>query len=100
MDRFDMELPAWISTIDINGNPWSFEVKTRDICAGGAYLLTDQPLLVGTDLAMNLILPLSNIPEMENRHSRIDVSGSVIRTESEGMAICFDKRYQISPVGG
>ena len=99
MDRFSMELPAWISTVDETGNPRTLEVLTRDICAGGAYLLTDQPLAVGTGIEMNLILPLDNLPKIENRRSRIDVSGSVVRTESQGMAVCFDKKYQISPMG-
>jgi Tfp pilus assembly protein PilZ len=80
--------------------PKSFEVVTRDICAGGAFIQTDHPLSVGTDIKMNLILPLDNLPKLGNRRSRIDVSGSVVRRESQGMAVCFDKRYQISPVAG
>ncbi len=98
MDRFSLELPAWISAVDNNGNPRSFEVVTRDICAAGAFLQTDQPLPVGTDIEMNLVLPLDHLPKIENKRSRIDVSGAVIRTESEGMAVCFDKKYQISPM--
>jgi hypothetical protein len=100
MDRFSMELAAWISTVDNNGNPRSFEVVTRDICAGGAFLQTDQPLSVGTDIEMNLVLPLNNLSMVGSRRSRIDVSGSVVRTESQGMAVSFNKRYQISPVAG
>ena len=100
MDRFSMELPAWISAIDKHGKLQTLEVVTRDICAGGAFLQTDQPLSVGTNIEMNLVLPLSNIPNVQIRRSRIDVSGSVIRTESQGVAVCFDKRYQISPVAG
>ena len=98
MDRFNLELPAWISLIDENGSPHSFEVITRNICAGGAFLQTDKPLPVGTDIEMKVILPLDNLPSVQSRRSRIDVSGSVIRTESQGVAVCFDKRYQISPV--
>ena len=100
MDRFSLELPAWISAIDQNGKPQTLEVVTRDICAGGAFLQTDQPLSVGMNIEMNLIIPLRNLPKAKNRRSRIDVSGSVIRTESQGVAVCFDKRYQISPVAG
>jgi PilZ domain len=100
MDRFSLELPAWISAINDNGSLQSFEVVTRDICAAGAFLQTDQPLSVGTDIEMNLVLPLDNLPKMQKRRSRIDVSGSVVRTELQGMAVSFDKRYQISPVAG
>ena len=98
MERFFMELPAWITVINKNTEPRAFEVVTRDICAGGAFLQTDQPLSVGTDIEMNLILPLNNFSQLGSRRSRIDVSGSVVRTESQGIAVCFDKKYQISPV--
>jgi hypothetical protein len=100
MDRFSLELPAWISVINESKKLRTFEVITGNICAGGAFLRTDQPLSVGTIIAMKLIINLGNNPKMQNQRSRIDVSGSVIRTESKGMAVCFDKRYHISPVVG
>jgi len=100
MDRFTLELPALISMIDESGKQRAFEVRTKNICAGGAFLLTDKPLLVGTDIKMDLILPLDNLEKMGGQRSRIDVSGSVIRTESQGMAVCFDKKYNISPING
>jgi len=83
--------------IDASGKTKAFEVMTRNICAGGAFLLTDIPLMVGTDIKMDLILPLDNIPKMEGKRSRIDVSGAVVRTESQGVAVCFDKKYTIEP---
>jgi len=42
----------------------------------------------------------ANLEKMGGQRSRIDVSGSVIRTESQGMAVCFDKKYNISPING
>ena len=98
MDRFTLELPALISMMDESGKTKSFEVMTKNICAGGAFLLLDNPLAVGTDVKMDLILPLENIPKMEGQGSRIDVSGAVVRTESQGMAVCFDKKYTIEPL--
>ena len=98
MDRFTLELPALISMIDENGKQRAFEVITKNICAGGAYLLTDKPFSVGTYIKMDLILPLDNLEKMGGQRSRIDVSGSVVRTESQGMAVCFDKKYNIAPL--
>ena len=100
IDRFDLKLPAWISVINETEKPPAFEAVTKNICAGGVFLQTNQPLTVGTFIEMNLILPLDNLPNMEDRRSRIDVSGTVVRSGSEGMAIRFDKKYQISPVAG
>ena len=95
MDRFKLELPAMISLIDAGGKTKAFEVMTRNICAGGAFLLTDKSLMLGTDIKMDLILPLNNLQKMGGRRSRIDVSGEVVRIESQGVAVCFDKKYSI-----
>jgi hypothetical protein len=100
MHRFAMELPAWISTVDKKESPRFFEVKTRDICAAGAFLQTDLPLSVGTGIEMKLILPLDNLAKVGVKSSRIEVTGKVVRKELKGMAVCFDKKYKISPVAG
>ena len=96
--RFPMELPAWISVINVSEQPNFFEAVTRDVCSKGAFIQTDQLLPVGTEVEMNLMLSLNKPPRIETRHSRIDVSGSVVRTEPQGIAICFNKNYQISPM--
>jgi PilZ domain len=98
IERFTLELPALISMNDETGKQKAFEVMTRNICAGGAFLLTDKPLPVGTNVKMDLILPLDNLQEMGARRSRIDVSGAVVRTDLQGMAVCFDKKYSIEPL--
>ena len=98
MDRFSMELPAWISVVDESGKTRGFEFITKNICAGGAYLQTERPLMVGTDIEMSLILPLDNLPNLGKRRSRIEVSGKVVRSELQGFAVCFDKKHQISRV--
>jgi hypothetical protein len=97
MERFDLNLPALLSIIAESGNTRVFEFMIRDICAGGAFFKTDTPLSVGTDVKMDLIIPLAKLKSGKKNRSRIDVSGSVIRTESQGMAVCFDKKYSISP---
>jgi len=100
MERFALNLPALLSIKAENGNTRAFEFMIRDICAGGAFFKTDTPLSVGTDVKMDLIIPLDKLKSGKNKknnRSRIDVSGSVIRTESQGMAVCFDKKYSISP---
>jgi len=95
MDRYSLELPAWISVNDGSDKPLTIEVRTRNICAGGAFVQTEQPLPVETEITMDLILPLDKLQKMGGRRSRIDVSGSVIRTEAEGMAVSFFKNYRI-----
>ena len=97
MERFAINLPALLSIKDESGNTRAFEFMIHDICAGGAFFNTDTPLPVETDVKMDLIIPLDKFKTRKTNRSRIDVSGSVIRTEKHGMAVCFDKKYSISP---
>ena len=97
MERFNLELPALLSTNDENGNPKAVEFIISNICSGGAFFKTDEPFSVGTDVKMDLILPLDKLNKPGGKKSRVDISGSVIRTDDKGMAVCFDKKYRISP---
>jgi len=97
MERFDLELPALLSMNNESGNQRVVEFMISDICSGGAFFKTDAPLSVGTDVKMDLILPLDNLNQNEGKKSRVGVSGSVVRSEKHGMAVCFDKRYRITP---
>ena len=97
MERFSLEVPALLSTVDESGQPKTFEIMTNNICAGGAFFITDKPSSVGTDVKMELIISFKKVNKFSNKKTRINVSGSVIRTDEKGMAICFDEKYTISP---
>jgi len=98
MERFDLKLPTKLSWKGKGSKHESIEVMTSNICAGGSYLLTDRALLKGTKVRMDLILELDRVHELRGRGSHINVSGFVARTDHQGMAICFDKNYKISPI--
>jgi len=97
LKRENLELPALLSMNDESGSQRAVEFMISNICSGGAFFRTDKPLSVGTSVKMDLILPLDKFNKTEGKKSRIDVSGSVVRAEKHGMAVCFDKRYHISP---
>jgi c-di-GMP-binding flagellar brake protein YcgR len=100
MERFSLELPAMLSVVNKSGQPMALEVKTDNICAGGAFFLTDTHMPVGTDVGMDLILSLKTNDKIEEKKTRIDIAGRVIRTDERGVAVCFDKKYNISPLNG
>jgi hypothetical protein len=97
MERFALNLPALLSMNDGSGNPKVTEFMISNICSGGAFFKTDEPLSVDTDVKMDLILPLEKFNPGKGNRSRIHVSGSVIRTTDQGMAVCFDRKYRIEP---
>jgi len=97
MERFDLKLPTQLFWTGKDKEQESLELVTHNICAGGAYLMTESPLPKGAEVKMNLTLQLERLPELRSRLSIIDVSGHVIRTDHHGMAICFDRKYKIMP---
>lgn len=97
MERFDLELTAYLSRDDNSKNQKSFEFITSNICAGGAFFKTDTPLTVGTRAKLAIVLPLGKFKNVKHKKTHIHVSGSVIRTDQQGMAVSFDRKYKILP---
>ena len=96
MERFELKLLTKLSWAGKDNQQESIELVTNNICAGGAYFITKRVLPRGTEIKLNLILESSKHHELRGRQSHIDVSGIVTRTDHQGMAICFDKNYEIS----
>ena len=97
MERFDLKLPALLTMMDKSGNQRASEFMISNICAGGAFFKTNEPLSEGTEVKMDLILPLNRFMKTGSKKSHVDVSGSVIRTNNQGMAVCFEKNFIIKP---
>jgi hypothetical protein len=98
LERFDLTLPATIEFINEHHDERMLNLLTANICSGGAYFYTDQPLPEGTQVKIDLVLPLDKLKKLRKEHKKafIKVTGKVLRTESEGMAICFNRDYQIT----
>ena len=65
--------------------------------AQSKFFKTNKPLAVGTDVKLAVIFLLAKFKNVKDKISHIDVSGSVTRTNQQGMAICFDEKYKILP---
>jgi len=106
LKRFDLEIPARIKVTSSERKERALDLLTTDISSGGAYFHTSQPLSEGTDVKVDLILPLDKLVkrlekgEKDYKHAYIRLSGKVLRTESRGMAIIFSEDYEISPWHG
>ncbi|MBA7564396.1 hypothetical protein ES708_06059 [subsurface metagenome] len=100
MERFPLKLPARIFVNGEGGKADFLDVITSDISAGGAFFHTDKPLPVGTEMYVDMVLPLDELKKIEGKRANIKVKGAVIRTGERGMAISFDKKYRISPMPG
>jgi len=98
LERFDLELPATIELLTPDQEKSLINLLTSNICSGGAYFHTTQPLPEGTQVKIDLVLPLDKLRKLKKEHKKayIKVTGRVLRSELEGMAICFDEDYQIT----
>jgi hypothetical protein len=96
VERFDLGLKAFVSVFDDTEKPESLAMQTRDISASGVYLLTDTPLPVGTRIKVDMVLSLDELKKLGGK-ALIKTSGEVLRRETGGMAICFDRNSKILP---
>jgi len=106
LERFELEIPARIKVSTAERKEEALDLLTSDISSGGAFFHTSQPLEEGTDVKIDLILPIKKLMKEIDKaggdfqHTYIKISGKVLRTESRGMAIVFNEDYEISPWQG
>ena len=87
--RYKLQVPAHVET-QSNGDPKSFEWKTRDVSSGGAFLLTHGKMLEhGAGVKVHLFLN-----SFAGTGSWVKMNGRVVRIEDEGVGVCFDGHYQ------
>ena len=96
-ERFELELPAIIRVAQPEKS--TLELVTRNVCSGGAYFHTSQPLQEGTDVKIDLVLDLEKLKSLKDDYKQVyvELKGTVIRSESEGMSIRFNQDYQFRP---
>ncbi len=90
MTRYNLQVPAHVEAIDNDESIRSYEWKTRDISSSGAFILTEGKLLEnGTNIKVNL-----RLNTFAGSGSWVAMNGRVIRTESDGIGVCFSNQYQ------
>ena len=101
LERFNLGLPATIELLSPAQEERLFKLITTNVCSGGAYFHTHQPLPQGTRVKIDLVLPLDKLRKLKDEHKMayVNVTGTVSRSESGGMAIFFDEDYQITGSG-
>jgi len=97
LERFDLEIPAAVELLALDHEQKILNLLTTNISSGGVYFHTTQPLAKGTQVKIDLVLPLDRLRKLKDecKQAYIKVTGTVLRSESEGMAISFDEDYQI-----
>ena len=99
LERFDLKIPAKIEVKTSDKGEEVLNLLTSDISSGGAFFKTDRLLPEGTKVTIDLTLPIDKMKKIRTDFQKalLEVTGTVLRSESQGMAICFDKDYLIHP---
>jgi hypothetical protein len=94
LERFTIELPAKIEAAGAEQR--LLNLFTKDISSGGAYFRTQKPLPVGTEVRVDLVLPLDKLKKFLSDREKVtvNVTGTVLRAEPRGMAVGFSEDYK------
>ena len=87
VERFELKLEAYVVRSEDAPRAESHHLTTRDVSMNGAYLLTKQPLPLGTRVKVDVILSMEGAKQQKMHRALIKAFGEVLRTDSEGMAI-------------
>jgi len=97
LERFPLKAPAKIITLDSRRKKDEISLETRDICSGGAFFHTSHSVPEGTQVDVEVVLPLDRLVITKDSEKRVHlkIKGRVLRSEAQGIAVCFDGDYQI-----
>lgn len=97
VERFDLRIETLLKVRDEAITDKPPVLFSRDISCDGVFLVTDRPLPIGTNLDLNFLLSQQDFGSMpKDERISIKTSGTIIRTDDQGMAVEFDKLYKIS----
>jgi hypothetical protein len=98
VERFDLQLEAFVSLSGNVSQNQRESLITRDISMCGAFLITDRPLPVGSKVCVDMVLTLEGQKKQTAQKAWIKASGKVLRSDNEGMAVGFDDQSRILPL--
>ena len=95
--RFELKVLARLILYASGRKKEMLQLYTKNICTGGAFLETNSYVPEGTNVQMDFVLPINKIIELIGASSYVKINGKVVRSEEKGIAIMFDKDYEIMP---
>jgi hypothetical protein len=90
--RHTARLPSRLEAIMPSGKRKSYDLETKDISIGGAFIYTKRPpsFPEGTRFILYLTIPIGTNKELAVVKSLMECTGSMVRSTSEGIAIQCD----------
>ena len=97
LERFQLHVPAKIELTDASGHRETLQLETKDISADGAFFVSSKPITEGADIQLEMILSVEKLKDLIGAHKKVELKlqGHVIRSDSNGIAVLFDRKYHI-----
>ena len=97
LERFQLHVPAKIELTDASGQHETLQLETKDISADGAFFVSSTPIIEGADIRLEMILTVDKLKDLIGVHKKVELKlqGHVIRSDSDGVAVQFDRKYHI-----
>jgi hypothetical protein len=97
IQRIELRTPARIEALANDGRKISLQAETKDISSNGAFFLTKEQFEENTNLDIELSLSMEKLLELlrGKKEVRILIQGTVVRSDPEGIAVSFGRRYKI-----
>ena len=97
IERFKIIVPARLIVFESGKKKEIFETNTCNISSEGAFFNTEQRLPDGTQVELGFVLPVSKVKEITGVSSYVKITGKVVRSELDGIAVSFDEHYELMP---
>lgn len=93
-ERFTLTLPCTVEMLGSDSRE-QINAQTRDISAGGAYFQTWQPFQEGLAVKLRLHVTSEKLKLLTGAQVLVKVDGTVLRSDSKGMAVSFNGDYEL-----
>ena len=100
--RHTAKLPSRLEAIMTSGKKKIYDLETKDISIGGAFIYTKESSSFpeGTRFIIDLTIPSDSKKELAGVKSLMECTGTMVRSTSEGIAIQCDREYDIISLRG
>ena len=102
LERFELHVPAKVEVTGESGKREILQLETLDISADGAFFISEKSITEGAHIKLEMVLSMEKLQQLIGQRKQIGlkINGTVIRSDSQGIAVHFDKKYQISALNG
>ena len=93
-ERFTFPIPVRLEAIT-SGKKRVVDLETRDLSASGTFITTLTSFPEGTRFILDFTIPNDSIKGFKDMKSLKGCTGSMVRSTPHGIAIRFDREFQI-----